>query len=201
MKVVSTEKAPAAIGPYSQAMVLNGVVYTSGQIAIDPAVGDVTATTIEGQAEQVMKNLGEVLKAAGVTADTEELMKTTGIGSVLYAKRPGDGSAREYAASCQKVLGGLANICIEYATKRYRSNLINWGMLPFIIPEGELPFKNLDYLYIPNIRKAVEDKQSEITAYVIKDGKAEEFKLGLGAMTDDEREIILKGCLINYYRG
>ena len=66
---------------------------------------------------------------------------------------------------------------------------------------GELPFKNLDYLYIPNIRKAVEDKQSEITAYVIKDGKAEEFKLGLGAMTDDEREIILKGCLINYYRG
>ena len=143
----------------------------------------------------------EVLKAAGVTADTEELMKTTGIGSVLYAKRPGDGSAREYAASCQKVLGGLANICIEYATKRYRSNLINWGMLPFIIPEGELPFKNLDYLYIPNIRKAVEDKQSEITAYVIKDGKAEEFKLGLGAMTDDEREIILKGCLINYYRG
>ena len=74
-------------------------------------------------------------------------------------------------------------------------------MLPFIIPEGELPFKNLDYLYIPNIRKAVEDKQSEITAYVIKDGKAEEFKLGLGAMTDDEIEIILKGCLINYYRG
>ena len=125
----------------------------------------------------------------------------TGVGSTIYAVKPGDGSAREQAASCQKVLGGWANIANEYATKRYRSNLINWGMLPFIIPEGELPFKNLDYLYIPNIRKAVEDKQSEITAYVIKDGKAEEFKLGLGAMTDDEREIILKGCLINYYRG
>ena len=124
-----------------------------------------------------------------------------GFGSTIFAVKPGDGSAREQAASCQKVLGGWANIANEYATKRYRSNLINWGMLPFIIPEGELPFKNLDYLYIPNIRKAVEDKQSEITAYVIKDGKAEEFKLGLGAMTDDERAIILKGCLINYYRG
>ena len=124
-----------------------------------------------------------------------------GFGSTIFAVKPGDGSAREQAASCQKVLGGWANIANEYATKRYRSNLINWGMLPFIIPEGGLPFKNLDYLYIPNIRKAVEDKQSEITAYVIKDGKAEEFKLGLGAMTDDEREIILKGCLINYYRG
>ena len=124
-----------------------------------------------------------------------------GFGSTIFAVKPGDGSAREQASSCQKVLGGWANIANEYATKRYRSNLINWGMLPFIIPEGELPFKNLDYLYIPNIRKAVEDKQSEITAYVIKDGKAEEFKLGLGAMTDDEREIILKGCLINYYRG
>ena len=124
-----------------------------------------------------------------------------GFGSTIFAVKPGDGSAREQAASCQKVLGGWANIANEYATKRYRSNLINWGMLPFIIPEGGLPCKNLDYLYIPNIRKAVEDKQSEITAYVIKDGKAEEFKLGLGAMTDDEREIILKGCLINYYRG
>ena len=123
-----------------------------------------------------------------------------GFGSTIFAVKPGDGSAREQAASCQKVLGGWANIANEYATKRYRSNLINWGMLPFIIPEGELPFQNLDYLYIPNIRKAVEDKQSEITAYVIKDGKAEEFKLGLGAMTDDEREIILKGCLINYNR-
>jgi aconitate hydratase len=98
------------------------------------------------------------------------------------------------------VLGGWANIANEYATKRYRSNLINWGMLPFLIPEGELPFKNLDYLYIPGIRSAVEEKKEHITAYVVKDGGVKEFELGLGAMTDDEREIILKGCLINYYR-
>ena len=144
-----------------------------------------------------MKPVMDVIKKDYPNVSKENL----GVGSTIFAVKPGDGSAREQAASCQKVLGGWANIANEYATKRYRSNLINWGMLPFIIPEGELPFKNLDYLYIPNIRKAVEDKQSEITAYVIKDGKAEEFKLGLGAMTDDEREIILKGCLINYYRG
>ena len=124
-----------------------------------------------------------------------------GFGSTIFAVKPGDGSAREQAASCQKVLGGWANIANEYATKRYRSNLINWGMLPFVIPEGELPFGNLDYLFLPDIRKAVEEKQSEITAYVVKGTQLKEFKLGLGAMTDDEREIILKGCLINYYRG
>ena len=124
-----------------------------------------------------------------------------GFGSTIFAVKPGDGSAREQAASCQKVLGGWANIANEYATKRYRSNLINWGMLPFLIPEGELPFKNLDYLFLPNIRKAVEDTASEVTAYVVADGGVKEFKLQLGAMTDDEREIILKGCLINYYRG
>ena len=114
--------------------------------------------------------------------------------------KPGDGSAREQAASCQKVLGGWANIANEYATKRYRSNLINWGMLPFLIKEGELPFKNLDYLFIPNIKKAVEDKTDEITAYVVKDGGLQEFKLSLGELTDEERQIILKGCLINYNR-
>ena len=124
-----------------------------------------------------------------------------GFGSTIFAVKPGDGSAREQAASCQKVLGGWANIANEYATKRYRSNLINWGMLPFIIPEGELPFTNLDYLFLPDIRKAVKEGQSEITAYVVKDGALKEFGLKLGAMTEDEREIILKGCLINYYRG
>ena len=124
-----------------------------------------------------------------------------GFGSTIYAVKPGDGSAREQAASCQKVLGGWANIANEYATKRYRSNLINWGMLPFIIPEGDLPFENLDYLFIPNIRKAVEEKQSDITAYVVKDGELKEFTLHMDPLTDDEREIILKGCLINYYRG
>jgi len=124
----------------------------------------------------------------------------TGFGSTIFAVKPGDGSAREQAASCQKVLGGWANIANEYATKRYRSNLINWGMLPFVIKEGELPFKNLDYLFFPDIRKAVEEKADVIAAYVVKDGGLREFELSLGELTDEERQIILKGCLINYNR-
>ena len=123
-----------------------------------------------------------------------------GIGSTIFAVKPGDGSAREQAASCQKVLGGWANIANEYATKRYRSNLINWGMLPFIIPEGELPFANLDYIFVPDIKKAVEDKAAEIKAYAVKDGGLKEFTMTLGDLTDEERQIILKGCLINYNR-
>jgi len=124
---------------------------------------------------------------------------TTQIGSTIFAVKPGDGSAREQAASCQKVLGGLANIAKGYATKRYRSNLINWGMLPFVLSE-ELPFGNGDYIFIKGIKSAVADKTAEIKAYIVnKDMK--EFTLRLGEMTDDEREIILKGCLINYYRG
>ena len=123
-----------------------------------------------------------------------------GVGSTIFAVKPGDGSAREQAASCQKVLGGWANIANEYATKRYRSNLINWGMLPFLIEEGDLPFANGDYLFIPEIRKAVEEKASDITAYVVKGDHLEEFHLKMGELTDDEREIILKGCLINYNR-
>ena len=126
--------------------------------------------------------------------------KNIGIGSTIFAVKPGDGSAREQAASCQKVLGGWANIANEYATKRYRSNLINWGMLPFLIPEGELPFKNLDYIYVPGIRKAIEDKTEIIKAYTIADGKTTEFELKVGELTNEEREIILKGCLINYNR-
>ena len=122
-----------------------------------------------------------------------------GVGSTIFAVKPGDGSAREQAASCQKVLGGWANIANEYATKRYRSNLINWGMLPFIIPEGELPFTNGDYLFLPDIRKAVEEKADEITAYKVGD-KLTPFIMTLGELTDEEREIILKGCLINYNR-
>ncbi|MBS5196282.1 MAG: hydratase [Clostridiales bacterium] len=123
-----------------------------------------------------------------------------GVGSTIFAVKPGDGSAREQAASCQKVLGGWANIANEYATKRYRSNLINWGMLPFLIPEGELPFKNGDYLFFPEIRKAVEEKAEVIKGYVAGEDSLREFKVTLGELTDDEREIILKGCLINYNR-
>lgn len=125
-----------------------------------------------------------------------------GIGSTIFAVKPGDGSAREQAASCQKVLGGWANIANEYATKRYRSNLINWGMLPFITEEDHehLSFKNGDYIFVPDIRKAVEDKDEVIHAYVIGD-EVTELSWKLGELTDVEREIILKGCLINYYRG
>ena len=122
-----------------------------------------------------------------------------GVGSTIFAVKPGDGSAREQAASCQKVLGGWANIANEYATKRYRSNLINWGMLPFLIPEGDLPFANGDYLFIPDVRKAVEEKWDSITAYKVGE-ELTPFTLTLGELTDDEREIILKGCLINYNR-
>ena len=124
--------------------------------------------------------------------------KTTQIGSMIYAVKPGDGSAREQAASCQKVLGGMANIAKEYATKRYRSNLINWGMLPFLYPD-EIPFENGDYILIKDIKKAIANKDEVIKAYVVnKDMK--EFELRLGNLTDDERDIITKGCLINYYR-
>jgi len=123
-----------------------------------------------------------------------------GIGSTIFAVKPGDGSAREQAASCQKVLGGWANISHEYATKRYRSNLINWGMLPFLIEEGELPFKKGDYIFIPDIRKAVLDKREVINAYVVgmEGTELREFELRLGMLTDEERQIILSGCLINY---
>ena len=123
-----------------------------------------------------------------------------GVGSTIFAVKPGDGSAREQAASCQKVLGGWANIANEYATKRYRSNLINWGMLPFLIKEGELPFANGDYLFFPGIQKAVAEKADVITGYVVKESNLQKFEVTLGELTDDEREIILKGCLINYNR-
>lgn len=143
----------------------------------------------------------QVLKAVGVDTPVEELMKTTGIGSVLYAKRPGDGSAREYAASCQKVLGGLANICIEYATKRYRSNCVNWGILPFTCPEKEIVLEPGEYLYLPGIRKAVEDGATRFTAKVIgKDGAIRDLELELNGVTEAEKKVLLAGSLINSYK-
>ena len=140
--------------------------------------------------------LKDILDA--VKKDYPDAAADLGIGSTIFAVKPGDGSAREQAASCQKVLGGWANIANEYATKRYRSNLINWGMLPFLIREGDLPFENGDYLFFPEIRRAVEEKEEVIRAYAVKDGGLKEFEVRLGDLTDDEREIILKGCLINY---
>lgn len=122
----------------------------------------------------------------------------TQVGSTIYAVKPGDGSAREQAASCQKVLGGFANIAKEYATKRYRSNLINWGMIPFIY-DKEIPFENGDYIFIKDIKDAVKNNTSKVKAYIVnKDMK--EFELHINELTEDERQIILKGCLINYYK-
>lgn len=123
----------------------------------------------------------------------------TEIGSVIYAVKPGDGSAREQAASCQKVLGGLANIASEYATKRYRSNLINWGMLPFTMG-GELPFDNGDYIFVKGIKEVISNNESKVTAYVVKEDGMHPFELSVDELTNDERDIILKGCLINYYK-
>ena len=112
--------------------------------------------------------------------------------------KPGDGSAREQAASCQKVLGGWANIAFHYATKRYRSNLINWGMLPLLIPEGELPFGNGDWILLPDIRAAVLEKRETILAFAVSGNSFTPIKMTLGDMTEHERQIIADGCLINF---
>lgn len=140
------------------------------------------------------------------TVKADERFKDTdpakvGLGSTIFAVKPGDGSAREQAASCQRVLGGLANIANEYATKRYRSNLINWGMLPFVYSgdDKSLPFGNGDYIFIPDVADAVRNGDAVIKAYVVKDSLVE-CEFTLGRLTDDEREIILDGCLINYNR-
>jgi len=122
------------------------------------------------------------------------------IGSMIYANKPGDGSAREQAASCQRVLGGLANITREYATKRYRSNVINWGMLPFQTKDGIDAIKVDGYVFIPEIRKALSGDMSDIPAYVINGDKFERITLYIEAMTDEEKEIVRAGCLINYNR-
>ena len=175
-----SRKDPAYVGLAKEVQKAQKAI-ESGEDAAEafPEVKDILETVKESYADVTQDNLG--------------------IGSTIFAVKPGDGSAREQAASCQKVLGGWANIANEYATKRYRSNLINWGMLPFTIDKGELPFKNKDYIFVPDVRKAVEDKLTKIPAYVVNEGM-KEITLTLGELTDDEREIILKGCLINYYR-
>ena len=177
--------------------------YVGRAKAIQKAQKAVEADECPGKAFEEVAPVMQAIKAAFPEKDFHDgrLGDNIGFGSTIFAVKPGDGSAREQAASCQKVLGGWANIANEYATKRYRSNLINWGMLPFIIDEGELPFRNLDYLFLPDIRKAIADGATEFTAYVVKEGKLEPFTLKMGALTPDEQEIILKGCLINYYRG
>ncbi len=175
-----------------------------GEKAREEALADGNAaagagSSAEKMVREALPEAGDAMeKAASVCSGAG--YENTGIGSVVFARKPGDGSAREQAASCQKVLGGWANIAFEYATKRYRSNLINWGMLPFLIEEGELPFRNGDWLFVPDIRSAVAEKRSGIRAWAFGPEGAREFTLSLGDLTDDEREIILDGCLINYYR-
>ena len=151
--------------------------------------------------ESIVDALPEIESVIAKIKEKFDIDETkTGIGSTIYAVKPGDGSAREQAASCQKVLGGWANIAQEYATKRYRSNLINWGMLPFLYDNEELPFTNGDYLFVPNILKAIQDKVDVVKAYVVKEDGLKEFELHLGELTEHERSIILEGCLINYNR-
>jgi len=143
------------------------------------------------------------LKNVGIDVDKnlDTLLATTGIGSVLYAKRPGDGSAREYAASCQKVLGGLANICIEYATKRYRSNCVNWGMLPFTNPDDNIDLKVGEWVWLPNIREIVAENKGGIDATVIgTDGSTRTLHLDLKILNDTERKTLLAGSMINLFK-
>ncbi len=146
---------------------------------------------------KALPEAGDVLKAIKEAFGTD--ISKIGIGSTIFAVKPGDGSAREQAASCQKVLGGWANIANEYATKRYRSNLINWGMLPLLIGRGELPFANGDYIFIPDVRKNLALGKALYRAFVVTKGM-KEIELGMDPLTDDEKEIILDGCLINFYR-
>ncbi len=154
----------------------------------------------EGKApEEALPEIAKVLEVIQ-KEDPSATIENIGIGSTIFAVKPGDGSAREQAASCQKVLGGWANVANSYATKRYRSNLINWGMLPLLIKEGELPFGRMDYLYLPKIRSEVEGKAEVIKAYAVKGSEMVPFTMTLGELTDDERQIILDGCLINYNR-
>jgi aconitate hydratase len=170
--------------------------YVARAKEIQKAETAITAGQCGAEAVPALKAVMPVIKAAYPDVNHGNI----GFGSTIFAVKPGDGSAREQAASCQKVLGGWANIANEYATKRYRSNLINWGMLPFVIPAGELPFREMDYLFFPGIRGAVKDKAEQIPGYAVRDGKLVPFTVTLGTLTDEEREIILDGCLINFNR-
>ena len=144
----------------------------------------------------------ELIRILGAVGNAAELMNNTQFGSCVFANKPGDGSAREQAASCQKVLGGFANICYEFATKRYRSNCINWGILPFTLAEGtEFPYETGDYVFVEGIRQAIIDGKEEFIAKVIKaDGSVSDITLYVKGLTEDEKEIILDGCLMNYYK-
>ena len=143
----------------------------------------------------------EIINALSKVGNAKELINETTVASCVFANKPGDGSAREQAASCQKVLGGLANICYEYATKRYRSNCINWGIIPFTLAKDtKFDYEVDDYVFVPNIKDAIANGKEEIPAKVItKDGKVHDITLYCAGLTADEKEILIDGCLINYY--
>ncbi|MBR2674134.1 MAG: hydratase [Mogibacterium sp.] len=164
-------------------------------------VGRSKAIAAEEAERREGKRPERLTKALSTVGDVDELLKNTQFGSCIFANKPGDGSAREQAASCQKVLGGFANICYEYATKRYRSNCINWGILPFTIEEGtEFPYEEGDFIFVSGIRNAVESGAEEISAKIIrKDGSLSDLTLYIKGLTEDEKQIILDGCLMNYY--
>ncbi|SHH90556.1 hydratase [Clostridium grantii] len=150
---------------------------------------------------EVTEEIEKIFNILKTGKSVEELIKNTSLGSVIYANKPGDGSAREQAASCQKVLGGWANIAIEYATKRYRSNCINWGMVPFKTKEKNIVLKNNEYIFIPGIKVALENGENEVEAFIIgENNDTRKLTLYIDDLTKDEREIILSGCLINYYK-
>mgnify|MGYP001186073288 CR=1 FL=1 len=188
-----SRKDPGYVG---RAKAIQTVEEERRRIIIGPKTSDVSGTSV-GPAMMSLVKSGLVTEEGLV-----RLAKETGLGSVIFAVKPGDGSAREQAASCQKVLGGWANIAVEYATKRYRSNLINWGMLPLTIPDlATVNFQVGDYIYLPEIRRTVESGAEEVKAYVVGGDEAKELKLTLANLSTDERSIILAGCLINYYAG
>jgi aconitate hydratase len=147
--------------------------------------------TADGELEKILKKIQSIAGCSGAE------LTSIGIGSAIFARKPGDGSAREQAASCQRVLGGSANLALEYATKRYRSNLINWGILPFLITD-ETAFSNGDYIFFPGIKSAIQEKKETISGFVLGE-TVKEIKTALGGLTDDERQILIDGCLINYY--
>ena len=164
-----------------------------------PRAKAVAAEEAKRRADNGSKEVIDVLKK--VTDNAEETAKNTQFGSCVFACRPGDGSAREQAASCQKVLGGFANICYEFATKRYRSNCINWGILPFTISrDTEFNYTDGDYVYVPGIREAIKNGKEEIPAKVITKDGIDDITLYVKGLTEDEKEIILDGCLMNYYK-
>jgi aconitate hydratase len=154
-----------------------------------------------GSAVEKDPALADVYRVINTIPGSEDVnVQDIEIGSMVYANKPGDGSAREQAASCQRVIGGLANITKEYATKRYRSNVMNWGMIPFHLKGEPDAFEVGDYIYVPGIRKALDGDLSDIKAYVVKDGKAVQIDLYIMDMTKNEREIVKAGCLINFNR-